>query len=446
MNSLRDLDAEVQKGIIQPSKDIDIASTICNKLINGRQSIFLTGAGGVGKTYTTNQVKRKLYNCITLASTGVASLLIQGQTVHSFFKLGVSKSLGELKLLDRKNITEFAGYKHISEAEAYRIYFYKLDQALDAAQAIIIDEVSMLTGKMLDMIYYRLEQFGAEHKPILLVGDLLQLPPVKSESLLIHSPHFEKFETIYLTEVKRTADLDFIEVQHKLREGVVDDAVTAFMKKHDRTLSKEERATHVNLFSLKASAAAYNKSVLRDIDSKLFKVTTKIVEKDDRVSNQEATNFINDLLVGAELEIKVGCRVMFVKNSYDFVNGELGTLMEIDLEDKALIVQKDNGIQVRVYKDKFEKFVIDGYRGELKLKKTITATNYPIVLAAGVSIHKSQGLTIPKLYLDLERVFERSQLYVGVSRASDPKNLIIKNFHPSLVKVNKEILKWYRSL
>ena len=139
---------------------------------------------------------------------------------------------------------------------------------------------------------------------------------------------------------------------------------------------------------------------------------------------------------------------MFVKNNpgAGYMNGELGKLIDVDKETKELIVEKDDGVTVRVGKEIFEKNQIEGKRGNITMKTTIQASNYPCILGAGVSIHKSQGLSISKLYIDLKNVFENSQLYVALSRASDPTHLIVKNFKPEYVKVNKRCLEFYKGL
>lgn len=446
-NSLNDMRASIEAGKpILDLKDKPIEDEIIDLLLYKRQNVFLTGSGGTGKTFIVNKIRDKISNSITLSSTGVASLLIKGVTVHSFFKFGLSSNLTELKLLDKKIIGEFSSSRNIPESEAYRIYFYKLEQALTSAKLIIVDEVSMLRGSHLDMIYYRYEQFGVENMSTLLVGDLLQLPPVKSDHFIIDSPYFEKFKPIYLTEVKRTTDLDFIRVQHKIREGIADEEVLKFIKSKDIRLDKATQASYVSLFSLKLKADSYNKSVLKDIPTKLYKVTTKEVYRDEKISQREVTQFINDSLVGAELSLKVGCRIMFVKNSAEYVNGELGTLIDIDLTDKTLKIQKDNGIVVTVGKELFEKVAIESTRGSLNLKTVIHISQYPVILSSGISIHKSQSLSIPKLYIDSSRVFENGQFYVAISRATSPDNLVINGFKPEYIKVNPRLLSYYRKL
>ncbi|WP_303312926.1 hypothetical protein [Campylobacter fetus] len=68
-------------------------------------NLFLTGGGGVGKSYTIKEIishyKSGFKNVVVLGSTGISAVGVGGVSCHSFFKFGISENFEELKLLDK---------------------------------------------------------------------------------------------------------------------------------------------------------------------------------------------------------------------------------------------------------------------------------------------------------------------------------------------------------
>ena len=114
------------------------------------QNIFLTGGGGVGKSFTTMQIishyKLNGQKVIALGSTGIAAVGIGGVTLHSFFCLGICQNYDELRVQDRKK----------SQKERVE----KLAKILKNTSLIIIDEISMISPNVLDLVYFRLTTLG----------------------------------------------------------------------------------------------------------------------------------------------------------------------------------------------------------------------------------------------------------------------------------------------
>ncbi|MCD8213697.1 MAG: AAA family ATPase, partial [Campylobacter sp.] len=132
-------------------------------------NLFLTGGGGVGKTYLTQAIikhyKSELKNVVILGSTGISAVGIGGVSVHSFFKFGICKNYEELRLFDRRQKSKLNGVKSM----------------LDSCDLLIIDEISMISGDLMEMVYYRLNTSKFKGR-VLLVGDFYQLPPVQKQN------------------------------------------------------------------------------------------------------------------------------------------------------------------------------------------------------------------------------------------------------------------------
>jgi len=131
-------------------------------------NVFLTGGAGVGKSYITNEVisdyRKRGKQVVSLGSTGVSAVNIGGFTVHSFFVFGIAGNFDELAAGDKRAKSRLSDLKKI----------------LKATDLIIIDEISMVSTDLMDMIAYRLNNYGYFGK-VLFVGDFFQLPPVQKQ-------------------------------------------------------------------------------------------------------------------------------------------------------------------------------------------------------------------------------------------------------------------------
>ena len=189
--------------------------TIINKLKN-KKNIFLTGGAGVGKTTITkdiiNAYEKDAKKVAKLASTGMAATLINGQTLHSFLDFGIANDLNELELNGKLDISR------------------KIKKLLSAIDLIVIDEISMVSDTLFDMIRLRLIQADFRGS-LLVVGDFLQLPPVVrgygEVRFAFESSSWTKFgfETVELTHIYRTDDKHFIKLLGSIRDGFVDENI-----------------------------------------------------------------------------------------------------------------------------------------------------------------------------------------------------------------------------
>ena len=140
-----------------------------------RQSVFLTGKAGTGKStflkYICAHTKKKY---VVLAPTGIAAINAEGVTLHSFFKLPFRPMLPDDPDLSLKNGRIFEFFK-------YRKEHRKL---ISEVELIIIDEISMVRADIIDCVDRILRVFSGNMrlpfggKQLLFVGDVFQLEPV----------------------------------------------------------------------------------------------------------------------------------------------------------------------------------------------------------------------------------------------------------------------------
>jgi ATP-dependent exoDNAse (exonuclease V) alpha subunit len=378
-------------------------------------NIFLSGGAGVGKSYLIAKLI-KLYEklnkvVVPLGSTGISAVNIGGYTLHSFFIFGIANSIEELQSYDRRN------KKRLSE----------LKRVLEHTDLIIIDEISMVSSALMDMIYYRLNALGFNGK-LLLVGDFYQLPPVmkkKKEQALFREPiyAFESsaweqldLKALVLEEVKRTSSKEFISILNKIRKGICDKEVQEYLLKLRSNLLENPDPTY--LFGRNEEANSMNKEKLSLLTSDENYYFWNL-EKESFVSSKRVESWAKALPILEVLHLKVGAKVIFTVNSWGkFVNGQRGLVTEVGND---YIRVQTQGKELTVYPHDFELYELDSSNLESKVLATIS--QYPLKLAYAITIHKSQGMSLDSLVCNLDYLFAPNQLYVAISRATNPKEL-----------------------
>ena len=196
-----------------------------------RQSVFLTGKAGTGKStflrYICEHTKKKH---VVLAPTGIAAINAGGSTLHSFFKLPFYPLLPDDPnfSLQRGRIHEFFKY-----TKPHR-------KLLEELELVIIDEISMVRADIIDCVDRILRVFSGNMrlpfggKQLLFVGDVFQLEPVVPAdqkeilSLFYASPFFFSARVfkdinlvpIELQKVYRQTDPVFINILDRIRSNI----------------------------------------------------------------------------------------------------------------------------------------------------------------------------------------------------------------------------------
>ena len=414
-------------------------------------NVFLTGGAGVGKSYTTNKIihhyrTQSDSQVIALGSTGISAVNIGGFTVHSFFAFGISNNFEELNSNDKRN----------------RGRLTELKKILKVTDLIIIDEISMVSSTMMEMIDYRLNSLGYLGK-LLFVGDFFQLPPIhkygqQSDTLFgdrlyaFESDAWKSFNptTIELTEMKRTDDAEFTHILHKIRVGECDNAVQNYMSKLSTTNIKDENPTF--LFGRNLEVNNMNRVKLEAVEQKEHILYAQIEKHIGTLHEKRLATWKNMLPVEEQLILKIGVPVLFTINKWGkYANGERGIVQKI--EDDHIIVEKNNEY-IRVERHNFDLLEMKSDKdGKINHITLATLSQFPIKLAYAITIHKSQGMSIDNLICNVDNIFAPSQFYVAISRAINPKNLKLefgrgelRGYLNKMVKVDPRVTAYYRQL
>ena len=382
-----------------------------------QNNLFLTGSAGTGKSTLLREVVKNLKKkVLVVAPTGIAAYNVGGKTIHSIFQLEIGVVYTpQLKLT----------YNYKEE----KIEIFK------QLELLIIDEVSMLRADTLDYVdsilkRYRKNNLAFGGVQVLFVGDMHQLPPIVERSF--KQEFYNHYESPFFFHSHIIQNIDLLTVKLKKVYRQRDDSFVSFLNKiRERDISDKELAVInnrvINLVDFDGIIITTKNNIVDEINTK--RLNTLIGEA--RLFRANILGDVKDLknVVDESLKLKVGARIMFIRNdSYNrWVNGTVGEVIKFS---DRITVKLDNNSIVEVSKYTFEN--IDTYVNKKtgEITKTIKGTieQFPLKLAWAITIHKSQGLTFDKVKIDLGTgAWDSGQVYTALSRCTSLENLYLQN-------------------
>lgn len=395
-------------------------------------NVFLTGEPGSGKTHVINQYVAWLEAAgipvAVTASTGIAATHIGGMTIHSWSGIGVRDSLTPYDL-DKIATNE------------------KTVRRVKKARVLVIDEVSMLDGKVLDMINQvakAVRQPESEHRSghgaepfgglqVVFVGDFFQLPPVTRQGDVLTyafaSTSWREARPLicYITEQYRQDDEMFLGLLKSIRKNEIEEDHYNLLR--EQTDIGYENIEPTKLYTHNADVDAFNQTKLVGLkgDKHTFRMTGQgrkpLIE-----------GLVRTCLSPEILELKEEAMVMCTKNNFEqgYVNGTLGRVVGFDSKEGYPIIETPSGKRMTMEPVGWE-VVEDG-----KVRASIEQV--PLRLAWAITIHKSQGMSLDAAEIDLSKAFVYGQGYVALSRVRTLVGLKLIGMHPNVLQVDPRII------
>lgn len=402
--------------------------------------VFLTGKAGTGKTTFLKYIRKHTHKQVVVAApTGIAAINAEGSTLHSLFQLPFGAYVpGEIaphhapQILYKTPRTLMKDFRMQS----------KKRQMIRNIELLIIDEVSMLRADMLDAINHVLQSIRHNRRPfggvqLLLIGDMLQLPPVVKEqeweilkqfypsAYFFDAKAFSNNQPIYieLDKIYRQTNQEFIDILNNLRHNkLTSNDLKTLNKKYFPDFEPEAHENYITLTTHNYKADHQNSQKLRALATKQFDYRAEI----------QGTFPENLYPIEYELHLKEGAQIMFIKNDPSgkgqFYNGKLGVVFE--LTPTTIWVrfgEKDEPIEVEKYSWENKRYTLNTDTNEIEEEFLGAFKHFPIKLAWAITIHKSQGLTFEKAIIDIGDVFAPGQAYVALSRLTSLEGLVLKS-------------------
>ena len=415
------------------------------------ENLFITGPGGVGKSYL---IKHLIHHCImegkkyqVCALTGCAAILLgsKAKTIHSWS--GIYRCDKE----------ESEIIKQISSNWAIRTNWKKI-------QVLIVDEISMMSKKMLSCLDKLGKRFRKNTLPfggiqVVFSGDFFQLPPINEDEFCFESEVwnnlFNRENHIELTEIFRQKDKQFIEILAEIRKGKLSATNLQVIEERLKVKTPED----ITLLSPKKFIVdRINQSKFHQLDQAIQEsniiirydetnyIHTQIPippEKKKQLNEKERKQVVNKLIkdsrCSTKLKLKLGTYIMITANIHledGIANGTQGIIVGFSNNHLPLVQFKSNMTRAIGY-----------HTWQSDDHPTITIRQLPMELAWATTIHKMQGASLDTAIMDLgPDIFEAGQIYVALSRVKSLEGLYLINFDPTVIKINKKVKKFYKTI
>lgn len=421
---------------------------------------FVHGKAGCGKTHLIKQLVSRINGCQVLAPTNMAASLYQGaKTIHSFF-YGVLDSLDE-------------GYQNPENLSLGKVE--RISIVLKTIRMLVFDEISMVRSDLFEMINQICQMALGNAKPfgglpVVLVGDLFQLPPIVSDDAVMDylkaeyggiyffNSHVVKAELkniklFELTKSYRQAnDPDFVKILDAFRKPLSPNEKVEIINAINSRVTDNLPKDAVYVASSNEEVRNVNTMKLAELPGNITTIDAEytIQKKDgsgnvtlmdsDLPSKEDICEIVIPSAYDSQLCFKRGAQVVLTKSSkfWGYVNGDFGYIEDFN-GDYFTITLKDSNVTIKCPNpnDRYKFSQMNEYRYEMEynssqhklIRKTpfIQKTKqFPVKLGYAFTIHKAQGQTYDKVILDLKsHIFAPGQLYVALSRAKSLQGLYL---------------------
>lgn len=415
------------------------------------ENVFLTGPAGTGKTFILkyfidwykSEREENANKIFITSTTGLSAILVDGMTINRYSGIGIGD----------KDVDFYQ--KKICKMKSLKNRWLLTD-------ILIIDEISMMNSDIFDKLEILARKIRKIDKPfggiqIILSGDFLQLPPVKSDDFCFESFSWDDVinKTFYFSEIIRQDDNKLQSVLNNIRLGIVNEEVKTLLESClNKNLENMSGSGIIPtlLFSKKNMVIEYNKVELEKLiyDGKETHDYTSYYEINKKSNNAQMIedkniDFYKDLInsqyqVDDKLVFTINSQVMLTVNmpEHDLANGSRGIIIDFtkDISNQYPVVLFLNGTTMII---KPHEYIID--EDSYIIKKI----QIPLILSWAITIHKAQGMSLELVKTDIgDSIFEYGQAYVVLSRIKNIEGLSLIKIDYSKIIANPKVLKYYK--
>jgi ATP-dependent DNA helicase PIF1 len=412
------------------------------------KSIFLTGAGGTGKSYLLAFIYHVLAGRMEkmigiTAMTGCAALLLgrHAKTLHSWAAIGLAREPASVLAAQ------------IKQSKAYRRWL--------VTDILVIDEVSMLTPELLEKLDEVAKIVRRNKNPmgglqIVFVGDFFQLPPIYKDRdekecfFAFESDVWKRTvnEMICLTQMIRAEDTQFQKILEEARRGNLSEESIALLKTREGLPWQNEKIRPTLLFNRRVEVDIVNERNLKALrgERHIFEAetvflpieaTSGLTAESERVKHA-TLKLDRDAPYDVKLILATDAQVMLLVNldsEAGLVNGSRGVVVGFS-EGGHPIVQFKKGEPLTIAASTWESEELPG----------VQRRQIPLKLAYAMTTHKSQGATLDCALIDIgPTTFEYGQAYVALSRVRNLESLYIWELDPSAFRAHPKVLAFYQT-
>jgi len=384
-------------------------------------NVFLTGEPGAGKTFVINKYIAWLeaagLNVAVTASTGIAATHIGGMTIHSWSGFGIKSELTPYDL------------EQIASRE-------RVVKRVKSVQVLVIDEISMLDGRALDMVDQILrtirqtdEVFGGIQ--VVCIGDFFQLPPITRQGdvtiYAFESKAWQKMKPLicYITEQYRQDDEMLLGLLGSIRRNEIEEEHYTLLNEQKEIAYEQIEPTR--LYTHNADVDAVNSAKLAELPG-----TTQKYQMAGKGRKPLIEGLVKNCLSPEMLVLKEDAMVMCTKNNFEagYVNGTLGRVIRFD--EGYPVIETTEGKEILMKTTTWE-LAEDG-------KVLASIEQLPLRLAWAITVHKSQGMSLDAAEVDLSKAFVYGQGYVALSRVRSLEGLKVLGMHPNALQVDPKVV------
>jgi len=408
------------------------------------KNIFISGPAGTGKSTLIRSIyehaESRNMNIQVTALTGCAAILLQkckSKTLHSWAGIGLGN--GDVE----QNLTKI-------EKSFFKKKIWKQTRIL------IIDEISMLSKKLFDMLYYIGCSIRNNSKPfggiqLIFLGDFYQLAPVGKEEEDVGKFCFESaswFKTflpenhIILKQIFRQTDEIFQNILNQIRTQTIDEYSINILKNLVGKPIPEGKVV-TKIFPTKRIVEIINAKEMDKLDCeeeyefqmKMIKNSSPLNGLTEQQIEFEINYIKTNIICDENIVLKLGCHVMCIVNHCEnIVNGSCGIIIGFDAISSFPKVRFNNGIELSFSFHTWESETMPG----------IGVSQIPLILSWSLTVHKIQGSTLDEAEIDIgSTIFTSGQSYVALSRVKTLEGLYLRNFDETKIKAHDKVVEFY---